>query len=78
MTDLTPAEREAMSRRYRTMLRLGVMSAVALAVLSVIEYVVATALDNPTWWLMPFIVLKGLIILQMFMHFSDLWKEGAH
>ena len=63
---------------YRLAKLRGVMAAVILAVLSVIEYVVAVKLDNPTWFLMPFIVLKGLLILDVFMHVRAIKSGGDH
>lgn len=58
--------------RYRAKVRLGLLVAFGLAVLSVVEYFVAAAVDNPIWWLIPFMLAKGWLILEYFMHVSDL------
>ncbi|MDP6697521.1 MAG: hypothetical protein QF558_07125 [Acidimicrobiales bacterium] len=50
----------------------GWLTAGALAVLTFIEYIVATSVDRPTLWLLPFIIAKGGLILEVFMHSSDL------
>lgn len=50
----------------------GWLTAGLLAILTLIEYVVATSVDRPTLWLLPFIVAKGALILEVFMHSSDL------
>ncbi|MAG04297.1 MAG: hypothetical protein CL406_06760 [Acidimicrobiaceae bacterium] len=50
----------------------GWLTAGALAVLTFIEYIVATSVDRPTLWLLPFIITKGGLILEVFMHSSDL------
>lgn len=63
---------------YGRALRMGVVTAIALAVLSVAEFVVAKQIDDPTWWMVPFMVLKGGLILDVFMHVRDLRGEGAH
>lgn len=57
---------------YRTKVVVGVAVAVGLAILSVIEYFVAVELSNPLWWLVPFMVAKGALIMEYFMHISDL------
>ena len=50
----------------------GWFTAGALAILTLVEYVVATSIGRPTLWLLPFIVAKGGFILEVFMHSSDL------
>ncbi|MDP6215287.1 MAG: hypothetical protein QGI41_10160 [Acidimicrobiales bacterium] len=55
-----------------TVIQRGWFTAGALAVLTLVEYVVATTVDAPTLWLLPFIVAKGGLILEVFMHSSDL------
>lgn len=74
----TDAERLHLAEHLRKMVGRGLAAAVALAVLSVIEYFIATGLDNPTWFLIPFMVAKGVVILQIFMHVSDVWNGGEH
>lgn len=56
--------------------RKGVIAAVILGVLSVIEFYIAINLENPLFALMPFILAKGWIILDSFMHIRALFSEG--
>ena len=63
---------------YRKKVRVGVIVAVALAVLTVIEYVIAVSMENPLLLLLPFVVAKGLLIMDYFMHVRQLWNEGGH
>lgn len=55
--------------------RKGIVAAVAIAILSVIEYYIAVEVTDPVWALMPFIVAKGWIILDTFMHIRALWSD---
>ncbi len=55
--------------------RKGVLAAVILAVLTVIEFFIATHIESPLIPLMPFVILKGWIILDYFMHVRALWSE---
>jgi hypothetical protein len=55
--------------------RRGIIAAVILAVLTVIEFFVATGLENPLLPLLPFVLLKGWIILDTFMHVRALWSD---
>lgn len=66
--------------QYKAKVRRGYVVAGVLAVLSLIEYFVAVEAERPMFWLLPFIVLKGLAILEYFMHFSALFggHEGSH
>ncbi|MBC8363883.1 MAG: hypothetical protein H8E59_02645 [Actinobacteria bacterium] len=54
------------------LIRRGWFTAAGLAVLTLLEYVVAVTIDAPTLWLLPFIAAKGGLILEVFMHASDL------
>ena len=72
------AERTTQRAHYKVMIRRGIVSALLLAVLSVVEYVVAQEIDNPTWYLVPFMVAKGVIILDVFMHVRAIRGEGGH
>jgi len=58
--------------------RLGLIVAAALAVLTVVEYVIAVSIDDPLIWLLPFVIAKFALILEYFMHFSSLWGKGDH
>ncbi len=69
---------DALKASHKRMITRGVLAAVALAVLSLIEYWVALYFDDPTWWLVPFMVLKGWVVLDFFMHVRALRSEGAH
>ena len=77
MADPTVDQGEV-SAQYRDRIKLGVLVAVGLAVLTIAEYFIAVGLDDPLIWLLPFIVAKGALIMEYFMHFSDLWKGGDH
>jgi hypothetical protein len=56
----------------------GILAAVLLAVLTVIEFFVATGLEEPLLPLLPFVVLKGWIILDTFMHVRAVFGGGDH
>jgi len=55
--------------------RRGIAAAVILAVLSIVEFIVAVNFDNPLYPLLPFVVLKGWIILDTFMHVRAVFGE---
>jgi hypothetical protein len=55
--------------------RKGIVAAVILGVLTIIEFFVATGVANPLLPLLPFVVLKGWIILDTFMHVRALWSD---
>jgi len=63
---------------HRRMITRGVLAALVLAVLSLLEYWVALEFDDPTWYLVPFMAIKGWVILDFFMHVRALRSEGAH
>lgn len=54
----------------------GVIAAILLAVLTVVEYLVAVKVAQPLIPLLPFVVLKGWIILDSFMHIRAVFQEG--
>ncbi len=56
----------------------GIIAAVILAVLTIIEFFVATSFENPLLPLLPFVALKGWIILDTFMHVRAVFGEGDH
>jgi hypothetical protein len=74
----TKAGRAASDAGYLMGRRRGIAAALVLAVLSVLEFIIAKEVSDPTWWMVPFMVLKGALILEIFMHVSDLKKKGAH
>jgi hypothetical protein len=59
----------------RALRRKGIIAALLLTVLTVIEYFVAIGLDDPLLALIPFVLLKGWIILDTFMHVRALWGD---
>jgi len=56
----------------------GVVAAVLLAILTVIEFFVAISLDEPLLALIPFVILKGWIILDTFMHVRAVFSMEDH
>lgn len=58
--------------------RRGLMVTVALTILTIIEYVIAVEVEDPLIWLLPFVVAKGWLILEYFMHFSAMLGRGEH
>lgn len=73
-TDQVAIDRDALARVSRK----GLIAAALLAVLTVIEYTIAISLDNPLFALLPFVILKGWIILDTFMHIRAVFGEGDH
>ncbi len=75
MTSLTE-----MQAAEKIAIRKGVMAAIYLAVLSVIEYFISIGLENPlrVSLLLPFVALKGWIILDSFMHIKAVFGKGDH
>lgn len=76
MADTEPATLD-LAQPYPARVRLGLLVALGLAVLTVVEYVVAVNVERPMVWLVPFMAVKGGLILEYFMHVSAL-KEEAH
>lgn len=69
-------EQQTINREgLRKATRKGIVAAVMIAILSVIEYIIAVEVANPLWPLMPFVLLKGWIILDTFMHVRALWSD---
>lgn len=58
-------------------LRRGVMTFLALAVLTAIEYVLGT-LDNMTIPLVIIALIKAVLVLWFFMHLPRVFSEGGH
>jgi hypothetical protein len=56
--------------------RKGVIAAVLLAVLTIIEYFVAINVEEPLLPLLPFVIVKGWIILDAFMHVRAVFHSG--
>ncbi len=54
------------------------MAAALLGVLTVVEFFVAIGLDDPLLPLLPFVIVKGWIILDTFMHVKAVFGGGDH
>ena len=74
----TTEGRQALAAHHRKMMVRGGVAALLLAVLSLAEFAVTKSVEVATWYMVPFMVLKGAVILQVFMHVSDVWKAGEH
>ena len=64
-------------------LRLGWIVGIGLAVLTVVEYIIAVSLhSNLLLYLVVIALLKAWLIVQYFMHIGQLWhgheEEGEH
>jgi cytochrome c oxidase subunit IV len=61
---------------YRKAVRHGIAAAVWIAILTFAEFAVFhffESSDYLTWMLLPFVIAKGWIILDAFMHIGALW-----
>ena len=56
--------------------RKGLMAALLLAVLTIVEYFVAISVEEPLLPLLPFVAVKGWIILDAFMHVRAVFHSG--
>ena len=72
--ELVPIDRHGM----RAATRKGLIGAALLAVLTIVEYFIAISLEEPLLALLPFGALTGWIILDVFMHVRQVFKEGDH
>lgn len=73
-TEQVAIDQTALSKATRK----GLWGAFWLAVMTIVEFIIATAGDGQSWtlWaLLPFVVAKGWIILDTFMHIRALWSE---
>ena len=75
---MTTEELTIDSEALKKATRKGLIAAALLAVLTVIEFFVAVGLDDPLLALLPFVALKGWIILDTFMHVRAVFGEGDH
>ncbi|MFV1970421.1 MAG: hypothetical protein ACC683_05365 [Acidimicrobiia bacterium] len=62
----------------RTATRKGLVATAILAVLTIVEFLIAINVENPLLPLLPFVVLKGWIILDAFMHIRAVFGEDGH
>lgn len=58
--------------------RKGIIAVVLLAILSLAEFYIAVSVDQPLVPLLPFVLLKGWIILDSFMHIRAVFGDGDH
>jgi len=73
-TKMIPVDHDGLKKTTRK----GLIGAALLAVLTIVEYFIAVGLDDPLFALLPFVALKGWIILDVFMHVRQVFKEGGH
>jgi hypothetical protein len=73
-TEMVAIDKEALSKATKK----GVTAAIILGILTVIEFFVAAGFEQPLWPLLPFVILKGWIILDSFMHIRALWHPEGH
>lgn len=73
-TKMVPIDHDGLKKVTRK----GLIGAALLAVLTIIEYFIAVGVDDPLFALLPFVALKGWIILDVFMHVRQVFKEGGH
>lgn len=62
----------------RSATRKGLIATALLGILTVVEFLVAIRLDDPLLALIPFVIVKGWIILDTFMHVKAVFGEGDH
>ncbi len=69
---------EAKTDDFAARVQRGLLVAVGLAVLTIIEYIIAVGIDDPLIWLLPFAIAKGALIMEYFMHLSAVFGDGEH
>ena len=67
-----------MNEKKAAAYRKGAITLAILAVLTLIEYLLAVGLESSTVPLIIIAILKVAIIVQSFMHISRLWGEEGH
>ena len=67
-----------MSERKAAVYRLGIITAVILAVLTGIEYWISVGLHGSMVLLLIMALIKAAVIVQNFMHITRLWREESH
>lgn len=72
-TEMVVLDRENLRKATKR----GVLAAVLLAVLSIIEFIIAVEVAQPLLPILPFVLAKGWIILDSFMHVRDLFNDGS-
>lgn len=71
-------ESKSMESQKRAAARRGMMVFLALAVLTIAEFLVSQALEGATVPLLLIGLLKAGLIVQYFMHIYRLWREESH
>jgi cytochrome c oxidase subunit IV len=66
------------SEKKAAVYRLGIITAVILAVLTGIEYWVSVGLHGSVVLLFIIALIKAGVIVQNFMHVTRLWREESH
>jgi len=66
------------SERKAAAYRLGIITAVILAVLTGIEYWISVGLHGSMVLLLIMALIKAAVIVQNFMHITRLWREESH
>lgn len=66
-----------MSEKRAAAYRLGMITLLILAVLTIVEFVVAVRLESIVL-LFIIALVKAAIIIQNFMHITRLWREESH
>ncbi len=66
-----------MNEKKAAAYRLGLITLVILAVLTIAEYFVAVSLESLVL-LFIIAVVKAAVIVQNFMHIARLWREESH
>lgn len=67
-----------MSDKKAAAYRLGIVTAVVLAVLTALEYWVSVGLGGSPVLLLIIALIKAGVIIQNFMHIARLWREESH
>ena len=67
-----------MDERKAAAYRLGYITLIVLAVLTIVEFWIAVNIESRIVWLAIIALLKAGIIVQNFMHIYRLWREESH
>jgi cytochrome c oxidase subunit IV len=71
-------ENVEVSEKRAAAYRLGIITAVILAVFTALEYWVSVGLNGSAVWLFIIALIKAGVIVQNFMHIARLWREESH
>jgi cytochrome c oxidase subunit IV len=58
--------------------RLGIITGLILAVLTIVEYWISVGLHGSSTLLFIIALIKAGVIVQNFMHIARLWREESH